>query len=202
MFFVFGAALAHSADGLAARQPNWLATTVLLAGLACLWLSTEPAVMAGGSVLIVLAAVLPGRIRRTLNHPWLRWLGRISYSLYLTHLLVLLSAAHLLAAMLPMKVILAGVAVTALVFAAGFQRLVEAPSDRLGRRLTRGFALPQPERTAPQIVEPPSLRQRVGAALAGDEAMERLVASVALPGGLDGPRPARLQGAQERRGIA
>jgi len=135
-FFILGAALARSAGRLHAGQPGPAATVALLTGLCCLWLSREPAVMAAGSALIILAAIRPGRIQRTLNRPGLRTLGRISYSLYLVHLLVLLSAAHLLIGILPLPAIVAGAFLASLLAAALFHRLVEAPSDRLGRRLS------------------------------------------------------------------
>lgn len=140
MFFIFGGLLARYAERLNRMPPSLLAGASLIAGLGCLWLSREPAIMALGSSLIILAGILPGGIRRTLQRRWLRGLGRISYSLYLTHLLVLLSAVHLLGDLLSLTVILPGVVVVSLVFATGFQRLVEGPSDQLGRTLARQLA--------------------------------------------------------------
>lgn len=139
-FFIFGGVLARYAERLNQMKPSLLAGASLIAGLGCLWLSREPVFMAIGSSLIILAGILPGGIRRTLQRPWLRWLGRISYSLYLTHLLVLLSAVHLLGDRLPLTAILPGVVAVSLVLATAFQRLVEGPSDQLGRNLARRLA--------------------------------------------------------------
>lgn len=134
-FFILGAVLASYSDRLRVAQAEPAAWLSLVAGLTCLWLSQEPAVMAIGSGLVIMAAILPGGIRRTLDRPSLRWLGRISYSLYLIHLLVLLSAVHLLARHVPPVLIVFGAGLLSLPVAAVFHHRIEAPSDRLGRRL-------------------------------------------------------------------
>ncbi len=134
MFFVLGAMLARSAARLHTAGPGHVAWIALAAGLFCLWYSVEPAVMAIGSVLIIAAAILPGRIQKILVWPSLRVLGQVSYSLYLTHLLVLLSAVHLLNGLLPLTVIVAGAFLASFPTAYMFHRCIEAPADRLGRR--------------------------------------------------------------------
>ena len=65
----------------------------------------------------------------------LRALGHISYSLYLIHLPVLLSAVYLLLPILPIGAILVGVPPAALAAAWIFNRLVEDPAGELGRRI-------------------------------------------------------------------
>lgn len=140
MFFVLGATLARSADRLAAGRSRWCgpaAWGALGAGLLLLWIGREPAVSAVGSGLVILAVILPGHIRAALMRPSPRALGRVSYSLYLTHLLVILSAVHLLHSYLPLPVIAGGVFLTALPVAWVFHRWIEAPSNQLGRRLAR-----------------------------------------------------------------
>ena len=135
-FFVLGAGLACYADKLSALRVPFLAPVTLVAGLLLLWVTREPAVMAAGSALLILAILLPSGIRGALSRPWPVALGRISYSLYLIHLLVILSSVHLLYEILPLPVIAGGAFVVSLLAAWLFHRWVEAPSNRLGRRLT------------------------------------------------------------------
>ena len=61
------------------------------------------------------------------------WLGRVSYSLYLTHVIVLVTVVRLLPASLPLEARLAGGVAMSLAFAGLFWRLVEDPSGRFGR---------------------------------------------------------------------
>jgi len=70
---------------------------------------------------------------RLLEHRLAQWLGRVSYSLYLSHFLVLELARHAFGPW-------GGVAVTPAAFAVGWLvwRTVEQPSLRLSRRLARG----------------------------------------------------------------
>ncbi|HEY1412478.1 MAG TPA: hypothetical protein VGF36_10065, partial [Rhodopila sp.] len=72
-----------------------------------------------------------------LTSPALGALGRRSYSLYLTHLLVLLAAVHLLFGHAPLPIIVGGAWVVCLPVAALFHRLIEVPSDQCGRNLAR-----------------------------------------------------------------
>lgn len=139
-FFVVGIVLARHADGLAASPSRWSGVAglgALVCGLGLLWAVREPAGMAFGAGFVILAAVLPGAIRRGLGHPLLLALGRMSYSLYLIHLPVILSAMFLLDGHLP-RPLIAGLAFIAAQPAAWlFMLWVEEPAHRLGRRLTR-----------------------------------------------------------------
>jgi peptidoglycan/LPS O-acetylase OafA/YrhL len=142
-FFVLGALLAtwtEAIRGMAPRHASLWGWLALAAGLLTLWAVVEPAGMAIGSGLIILAVTLPGAIGRTLGRPAPRALGRISYSLYLVHLPVILSAVCLLHDRLPTPVIAAGAAVASLPVAWLFCVLVEEPANDLGRRLTRRAA--------------------------------------------------------------
>jgi peptidoglycan/LPS O-acetylase OafA/YrhL len=62
-------------------------------------------------------------------------LGRISYSLYLVHLIVLIGMIYLLAATLPLAVILIFAIFASLGVAHIIYRYVEAPSRSLGYRI-------------------------------------------------------------------
>ena len=84
---------------------------------------------------IIIAALAPGALAAFLRHKVLRALGHISYSLYLIHLPVLLSAVYLLLPILPIGAILVGVPPAALAAAWIFNRLVEDPAGELGRRI-------------------------------------------------------------------
>ncbi len=133
--FILGATLAGYADRLAAVPRRGLGWLALGAGLLLLWASREPAVMAAASGLLILSIILPGPVRAALLRPWPLALGRISYSLYLVHLPIILSAVHLLHAALPLPVIALGSGLLSLAVAFAFHRWVEAPANRLGRRL-------------------------------------------------------------------
>jgi peptidoglycan/LPS O-acetylase OafA/YrhL len=85
-------------------------------------------------VALVLASSGPGSFLR--RRPLL-WLGEVSYSLYLTHCLVLFAALFLLDRTLPLALIVAFVPVVALFVAAGVYRIVEMPALSLSRNLFR-----------------------------------------------------------------
>jgi peptidoglycan/LPS O-acetylase OafA/YrhL len=73
---------------------------------------------------------------RLLSVPPLVWLGRVSYSLYLIHVPLLIAVVHLTYGMLPLWVTISGVVALSLVSAELMHRFVEKPSIWLGRRLT------------------------------------------------------------------
>jgi peptidoglycan/LPS O-acetylase OafA/YrhL len=66
----------------------------------------------------------------------LQWLGKVSYSLYLSHQVVLLAIAHLLYRQMPMWVILILYLPLALIVAEILNRLIELPSSHLGKTLS------------------------------------------------------------------
>ena len=138
-FFVLGAWLAGIAPRIAACPEPWrpLASwAALILGLLTIWAWREPAAHATGSALVITACLIPGAIQSTLLGPTPRTLGRISYSLYLIHLPLILTLVCLLTPRIPLPAIgLAGLAL-AIPAAMLFHRTVEAPAQRLGRRLT------------------------------------------------------------------
>jgi peptidoglycan/LPS O-acetylase OafA/YrhL len=96
------------------------------------------AVTLGGSSFMVWALgsdAVAGFLRR----PIPQFLGRISYSLYLLHAIVLLTLLHALHGTIPTGVIVALMWVIALPLAALSQRWVEVPAISLGKRLAAGF---------------------------------------------------------------
>jgi len=88
---------------------------------------------AGGGLLILLVLAAP-RLSRALEVQPFAWLGRVSYSLYLVHVPVLLAGLHL-APGLPPWLVAACAPVMSIAAAAAVHRLVEAPSIWAGRRV-------------------------------------------------------------------
>lgn len=141
LMFAVGSVMANHRVELGAwiaRQPNSL---VLAAWLGCLVLLMAPGTRialstlcftAGAAGLIALAISPKASL---LTAAPLKWLGKVSFSLYLTHLLVLLSVFHLLNEQLPFWVLLLVVISFSLIFAEIFYLLVEKPSMRLGRKI-------------------------------------------------------------------
>jgi len=80
-------------------------------------------------------ALVPGRIQQGLERPTARWLGTISYSLYLIHPLVLLSLVYGLSAYLPLPVCVLLVPPVSVLAASLFHFAVESPSNWVGRRM-------------------------------------------------------------------
>ena len=99
-----------------------------------------PAVGAGLAVMLFVA--WPPAIRLG-NLTVSRWLGRVSFSLYLVHYPIVLASAWLLRPVSPYLSVFAGL-VLALVFAEVFYRFVERPAHKLaiaaGQRVRRGAA--------------------------------------------------------------
>ena len=153
-FFLAGAALAQHRRMLSKRvkEAGGGARRILLALALCLYGSTwlfgfghrlgegvrDGVIAAGAALLIALAlGQEPGRQGAGLHHPLLLRLGRISYSLYLIHPVVLLATVYLLRDRLPLPAAVALVPPLSLVAAALLHRWVEAPSMALGRRFAR-----------------------------------------------------------------
>ena len=138
-YFVLGILLATQRQRITlivqALHP-WLRRLLWLAAIAGLGVSRDIVDGASAALIIALTIGSPG-IQAWLCTPVLQWLGRISYSLYLTHVIVLLATIHLLYGTLPLAVLLPMVIVLALVVAHVFNLLVEQPAIALGRRLTR-----------------------------------------------------------------
>ncbi|WP_157835658.1 acyltransferase family protein [Arthrobacter sp. TB 26] len=134
------------------------------------WISREQptpgveAVVTAGATLIVLLFISCGSAKRLGDTAAAQWLGRVSFSLYLVHLPIILAGVTLLRSVsLPLA--LAVSVAASLVIAELFYRFVEQPSHRLsmavgravGRRIRPDTpadspAIPQPaEATSPPV---------------------------------------------------
>jgi peptidoglycan/LPS O-acetylase OafA/YrhL len=94
--------------------------------------------MVSAALLIVLAAYWNGLSRLLSIRPFL-WLGRISYSMYLIHWVILYAVFELLGDILPYWQLPIIITIISLICADLMARLVEYPCINLGKRITRRF---------------------------------------------------------------
>ena len=143
-YFVFGSLLAARLKEirfLFARVGDWLSFVLLILGLLIFqghwsrWHAVQEFMVAVGSVLILGAALAPGRIETMLLKRIPRYLGRISFSLYLVHVPVILALTIITHGVLSLWLLIANVVPVSIVLAAAFDRIVTDPSAALGRRL-------------------------------------------------------------------
>ncbi len=137
IYFLAGMAVAmrfESCRRALVALPAWLFACACVASLMLLseWNELAAAIGAVGAILI--AAVWPFAHRWLAIWP-LQWLGRISYSLYLVHLPVLLAVGHVLSGRAPIVVILVFAFIAALGLAQLFWAWVERPAILLAGRL-------------------------------------------------------------------
>jgi peptidoglycan/LPS O-acetylase OafA/YrhL len=102
--------------------------------------STTLSVMAGASWIFI-AALCSQPLQRMLLSSAAQWLGRVSYSLYLSHLVVLLFLVRALHAMIPLTSVACIAAPLAIGVAIVLWRYVEEPAIRWSRQLGRRLAL-------------------------------------------------------------
>lgn len=88
-----------------------------------------------GAILLIVLTVTSARADRYLSGPMSVWLGRVSYSLYLVHLPILVAAVHLANGVLPLWVTMLGSILASLIGAELMYRSIEIPSMHLGRTL-------------------------------------------------------------------
>ena len=124
-----------------------------------------------GAALLVVACICSARLRAALTGPWLSFLGRISFSLYLTHMIVLIAITPpCIGALNRIGVVgnaarLAGFATTtlfSLALAIVFHYTVEAPVARSAKRTASACLAASARRPAPAFL----LRGHVGSLLA------------------------------------
>lgn len=132
LFFALGgAALLYYQGSLSIHY--FLLISVFFTCLLAYHLSLWPALFGLATTLLIVFV--------RVQHPLFRWLGTISYSLYLTHFVAGATAEFILVKLLHpqasamIMLTIAGCVLTALAVAYGFYRLVEQPFHKLARRL-------------------------------------------------------------------
>ncbi len=154
--FVLGIVLARERDRLGAWLLRFPRLGRILIAILCLWLY----LFAGGQLLglaghllgsasmdvshwitavgaggLMIVSLNSAWCKRILSWPPILFLGRVSYSLYLWHCVVLLYCVHLLYGRMPLGAILCFVLVLVLFVSWCSYRWIELPSIALGRRL-------------------------------------------------------------------
>ena len=141
-FFVFGSVLAARLREIRqffSRAGSWLGFVLLGAGLLVFqghWSAVACGAgvhgVAVGSVLILGAALAPGGVEKMLLMRFPRYLGRLSFSLYLVHVPVVLALTILTHGALSLPLLILIVVPVSIALADIFDRLVTAPSANLG----------------------------------------------------------------------
>ena len=90
-----------------------------------------------GSALLMILALNSPAFQRALRRPVLLWLGRVSFSLYLTHMIVLQLVVRALHGSVPLRVSIVLALLAMLPATILFYRYVEAPAARLSKRIGR-----------------------------------------------------------------
>lgn len=86
---------------------------------------------------VIIAVLANAHVKSALEHSWFVWFGKVSYSLYLIHLLVFLSLVNLFGDAIPTLPLVGLAIVVSLGAAEVMNRIVEKPADALGKRLTQ-----------------------------------------------------------------
>jgi peptidoglycan/LPS O-acetylase OafA/YrhL len=90
-----------------------------------------------GAAMVIILALDVRSFAALLDRSVFQWIGRISYSLYLIHLPVLLTLFYVLLGHVPFVFVAALAIISSLVAATLMHRFVEVPAINLGRRITQ-----------------------------------------------------------------
>lgn len=93
----------------------------------------------GGAVILIVFALNSSLFSRLLRNYLINYLGKISYSLYLIHVVVLFTAVQTLHNILPLWCIFLLIIIVSLAISVGMYHLIERPSIQLGKVLTNNI---------------------------------------------------------------
>lgn len=160
--FIFGALLARYKENIIDRISafNIKAKIALFLTGICLYLYAHPSFLLNiiyndfppfyrtvidswftsfGAGILIMLAISSSFFSKVLKNKLIIFLGKISYSLYLTHLTVLFASVHILYGILPMWIILLIVISFTLVVSSFLYYWVEKPAIKLGKFLTKNI---------------------------------------------------------------
>ncbi|MDR6421260.1 peptidoglycan/LPS O-acetylase OafA/YrhL [Paraburkholderia phenoliruptrix] len=141
-FFLIGAILAKYRGFLfyACSDRGGIGSIAMVIAGLTIWLTTWGAkteLMEGlGAAALIVAAASSGLFREWLMTGPIQWLGKVSYSLYLIHVPIIMGAEYLLHTRMSHADIACIAAATSLLLAEVFYRAVERPSHELGKSIT------------------------------------------------------------------
>lgn len=138
-YFVVGLLLAKAATERAdwlCNMQGWQKAVLILIGGPLLFIFRD-ATGAIGAAMVIILAINSSAFQTFLRKPFLSWLGRISFSLYLTHTIVLQIVVRLLHQYVPLSLSLVATLILIFPIAALFFRFVEMPAIQLSRWIGR-----------------------------------------------------------------
>lgn len=137
-FFTLGIVMASHRAPIRQWLQSRKAGDRLMLGMLALLCFAVPfdAVNGGGAAITIALAESSAALERFLMRPLLRWLGRISYSLYLVHLPIVLAVVHLAYGRLASPLIMLLALICIFPLAALSYRFIEVPFNRWGHRLS------------------------------------------------------------------
>ncbi len=92
-----------------------------------------------GAGILILFATSSYKVSKILKNKVVNYIGKISFSLYLVHLLVLFSCIHFFNGILPIWLILLMVVILTFILSSVMYKFVEKPSIKLGKLLIRNM---------------------------------------------------------------
>ena len=164
LFFVIGILLARWQDPVRRRLQAFAGPAQVLFGLGAvyamiipnvpklMWLAPADPLFGLGAAAMIAQATSRGAVQALLERQPLAWLGKVSYSLYLTHNIVLLAMIHMLFGRVGAAMLLTVTVAACLLIAALGWWLVEAPAMWLGQVVSRSW---QHRRQSPTTLPAP-----------------------------------------------
>lgn len=90
-----------------------------------------------GAGILIIISISSGYFSSLLKNKFVKYIGQISYSLYLSHIVVLFSFVHILNGLLPISVILFFVLVGTLILSSIMYYAIERPAITLGKNISK-----------------------------------------------------------------